>query len=106
MAQQCQKRLRALEQQETPPSGEAQPSVGGNAVREADMCLQLLHVPACRGAVSQAISRALSHGVLTKDEVSALPYHPLPPEPALRSLHTFSCGQRKCGFPMCSTLLM
>ncbi|BDA47782.1 probable MATH domain and coiled-coil domain-containing protein At3g at N-terminal half [Coccomyxa sp. Obi] len=70
VAAQCQKRMRALEQQGTPPSGEAQPSLGGNAVRETDMCLQLLHVPTCRSAVYQAIARALSHGVLTKDELA------------------------------------
>ena len=74
IAAQCQKRMRALEQQGTPPAADVQPSAGGPAVREADLCLQLLLVPACRSAVSQTIARALSHGVLTKDEVSFLSF--------------------------------
>lgn len=61
-----QKRLRGREQA-TPPGKPRQPT--GNAALDADLCLQLLHVPAARNGTVQAVVRALSHGALTKEEV-------------------------------------
>ena len=67
VAAHCQKRLRARET-DTPPDDE----FGGCAAVDADMCLQLLQVPTARGVASQALVRALSHGVLTKEEARLL----------------------------------
>ena len=64
VAVQCQKRLRSRE-----PGTEAGWQLGGSAAQDADMCLHLLQVPTARGTASQAIVRAVSHGVITKEEV-------------------------------------
>jgi hypothetical protein len=52
--------------------GDARP-LSGHPRIEADVCLQMLRLPALRSQAMQAITRAVAHGVMSKEEVPFSP---------------------------------